>query len=116
LTRKDKILLNKLSKYIDETETPILCEFCAENKILEDYFYLHEDEAEAKRILKLLEQKKRASLERKIYEGKLNATVGTHLIKSWHEKNPEKITEAESTSKTKFKKYRVKDKDSYTCY
>jgi hypothetical protein len=74
-----------LIEYIEETEIPILSEYCAYIGVYEDIFKKHCDDEKTQFLLKILENKKRAALERKIYSGELNATIGGQLLKRWNE-------------------------------
>jgi len=85
-----KIFKNELAaalmKYIQETEVPILSEFCVQCSIYESAVKGLCSESELLRFaVNSLENKKRAALERKIYSQELNATIGAHLLKRWHE-------------------------------
>jgi len=80
------LIISELTPYIDETEIPILGEFCAAKKYVEDLvIVLGAKDRHLGLILRILESKKRSSLERRIYEGELNATIGAHLLKTWRE-------------------------------
>jgi hypothetical protein len=77
--------------YISKTEIPILAEYAADVGVPEYYLRsLAAVEVEFEYALKILETKKRAALERKIYSGELNATIGTHVLKMWREEPPPK--------------------------
>jgi hypothetical protein len=75
-----------LLAYTRSTEIPILSEYCADNDLYEEYLLnLATDSLTLMGAVKLLETKKRAALERKIYNAELNATIGAHLLKLWRE-------------------------------
>jgi len=79
-------LHSKLREYVFVTEVPILAEFCAESNMYEEFILkLAQDDMMLLLIIKILENKKRAALERKIYAQELNATIGAHLLKTWRE-------------------------------
>jgi len=89
-----KTLNMLLLAYINETEVPILSEFCALLNLWEEYIFDLADKSNIiNATIKVLENKKRSALERKIYTGELNATIGGNLLKSWRE--AEKIQEDE---------------------
>jgi len=80
-------MLKNLLEYTENTEIPIMTEFYAKNNIFRENLTM----GIAKMLIKLCEQKKRAALERKIYSGELNATIGVQLLKQWREdENPKK--------------------------
>jgi hypothetical protein len=80
------ILTNLLTDYIKKTDIPILSEFCAELDIYEEALLMFcSDSKELRMMIKILENKKRAALERKIYTQELNATIGANLLKTWRE-------------------------------
>jgi hypothetical protein len=88
-TKLEDVAINLLS-YIQDTEVPILSEYCASISIYEEVLQLLANNSEPlKTVLKILENKKRAALERKIYTAELNATIGAHLLKIWHESKPD---------------------------
>jgi len=96
-TVSGEVYPDSLLGYIDKTDLPILEEFCVQQKIsLEEFLESANDKI--RELLKLLETKKRATLERMIYSGQLNATIGAHLIKYWRECESR---EAETVSKIK---------------
>jgi len=77
---------SELEIYFTETEVPIFQEFCT----LYGYptaFVLNiaEKNVRLKVLLDMMATKKRAALERKIYNSELNATIGSQLMKSWRE-------------------------------
>jgi hypothetical protein len=75
-----------LMSYINKTDVPILAEYCAENKVYEDFILKHAKESlELQTAVAILETKKRGTLERMIYTSEINATIGGQLIKSWRE-------------------------------
>ena len=83
--RKQCIAVDLL-EYVKKTEIPILSEYCAENDLYEEYLLQYSSDSPAlQTIIRILENKKRAALERKIYSAELNATIGAHLMKTWHE-------------------------------
>jgi len=86
-------IIASLREYIINTDLPILREFCAENNYPEENIISLAAENRLIGIfLNLMETKKRAKLERMIYNGELNATIGLHLLKSWGEvKLPDKL-------------------------
>ena len=80
------MIAEQLNEYINKTEIPILSEFCSEYGYFEDLITSAAASDDAIKImLKLFEAKKRGKLERMIYTGELNATIGAHLMKSWKE-------------------------------
>ena len=89
------MIAKQLNEYIAETEIPILSEFCSKYGYFEDLITAAASDDTIKIMLKLLEAKKRGRLERMIYTGELNATIGAHLIKSWKEFEPPKEEEPE---------------------
>lgn len=85
-----KYIALELMTYIQATETPILSEFCAQNYIYQEFLLkLAQEDPNIKTCVQILETKKRAALERKIYTQELNATIGGQLLKSWREIVPE---------------------------
>jgi hypothetical protein len=77
---------SEMGKYVSETQTPLLSEFCANYGYLDEIVKgLSRQDERLRLTLMALEGKKRSSLERRIYEGELNATIGAHLLKSWRE-------------------------------
>jgi hypothetical protein len=76
----------QLELYFTETEVPIFEEFCTlfgypTNFVLN----ISEENVRLKVLLDMMKTKKRASLERKIYNSEINATIGAQLMKSWRE-------------------------------
>ena len=79
-----KPVIEKLDAYISATDIPILGEFCY--KIgLDEALLTKIKDTELKNLLTRLENKKKAALERRIYDAELNATIGSHLLKTWRE-------------------------------
>jgi hypothetical protein len=84
------MLVIAMVSYIEKTEIPIIAEFCAELYIFEEFLLTEAAKSQTlQRTIKLLENKKRAALERKIYTSELNATIGANLLKTWREEKPE---------------------------
>ena len=83
---KGQCVASVLLDYVKKTEIPILSEFCVQNDLYEEFLLQYSNDSSYLRTAILfLENKKRASLERKIYSGELNATIGAHLMKTWRE-------------------------------
>ena len=81
-----KAIAVTLTEYISKTELPILSEFCVEYDLYEELIIaMCPESKEIYHAIKILENKKRAALERKIYTSELNATIGAHLMKNWAE-------------------------------
>ena len=77
---------NSLTEYVKETDVPILAEYAANTGLYEELILQFAFQSqEISFAIKLLENKKRAALERRIYEAELNATIGSQLLKSWRE-------------------------------
>jgi len=75
-----------LMEYTKQTDVPILAEYCAKNELYEDFLLNLASKSKKLSIsVKILQNKKRAALERKIYTAELNATIGVHLLKQWSE-------------------------------
>jgi len=89
-----------LMAYTNQTETPILSEYCAEVLLYEEFILsMAANSGEIELAVKILENKKRASLERKIYTQELNATIGANLLKSWREEiTPEQAPKLRSAT------------------
>ena len=81
--------------YVKNTEIPLLAEYAAQNDLHELYFQqLAAADELLDAALRILETKKRAALERSLYSGELNATVGVHLIKGGASNRPRRRREA----------------------
>jgi hypothetical protein len=77
----------KLDEYIKATEIPILGEFSVSIGFSEWRIKAEAEESKyLQYLVSYLESKKKAALERKIYNGELNATIGANLLKTWREK------------------------------
>jgi hypothetical protein len=85
MTQEQIELINQLKDiqtYLNETKVPILGEFCIKYDYSEEEF----DNDETLAIIKkMFERRKRVALERMIYSGELNATIGALLLKKWQE-------------------------------
>jgi hypothetical protein len=79
-------ILAELIGYTKKTEIPIFEEFCAELGVIPE-FIINIDNDSIRTAIKILENKKKATLERKIYDAQLNATIGANLLKSWREES-----------------------------
>lgn len=86
--RMSGIVGGELSEYLAKTEIPILQEFCSQYGYTEEKINEKRSEPIIKELLERLETKKRGALERMIYSGELNATIGAHLLKAWRELPP----------------------------
>lgn len=75
---KRKSLLKSLKKYIDETEIPILNEFCYKNNVLRENLYLWE---EFTYTIKNLMYKKQVVLEQKGLKGEINTAMAIFSLK-----------------------------------
>jgi hypothetical protein len=76
--------------YITETDLPIAEEYFVRygiNAQMADYM-TSENKLFAM-CVELLETKRRAALERMIFSGELNATIGSQMLKSWREEEKE---------------------------
>lgn len=77
----DKIksqLLEKLEKYIDETNVPIIAEFCTIHKVRKQRLYEWEEFTD---MLGLCTQKKEANLEKLALAGKINTSMAIFSLK-----------------------------------
>jgi len=76
----------KIIAYTSETDIPIFGEFCYKNGYYEHILQMLRSKVAAlDAAIKDLEIKKKCTLERMIYAGELNATIGVHLFKAWRE-------------------------------
>ena len=85
-------LAKSMVEYTKETEIPILSEFAALEGLCEEIIiYNCSHSKEINEAVKTLETKKRGTLERKIYAGTINATIGVNLLKIFHEERLERM-------------------------
>jgi hypothetical protein len=67
-----------------------------------------------KMLLQLLETKKRGRLERMIYAGELNATIGVHLMKGWREAVIPQLVKYRSTTLSELDELELTDEQIKT--
>lgn len=75
---KNKEILGKLEKYIEQTDIPILAEFCYLNDIRRTFLY--ENQLMSNAIKKLIE-KKESQLERKALNKEIDKTMAIFSLK-----------------------------------
>lgn len=82
---KVKEIIEKLEKYIEENEIPILVEFCVQNRIERDAFYEYE---ELSTVRNRCLWKKEAAIERKGLNNEINVNMGKFSLSQmgWYEK------------------------------
>lgn len=81
-----EVVAAELLAYAAGEDVPIIAEFCARLVISEKILLaLATQSATLATALDVVDTKKRASLERRIYSTELNATIGANLLKSWRE-------------------------------
>ena len=80
----DKELIKELELYIEATEIPILHEFCVRVGLRDPFSDIYmRDNKELKKLYDVAKTKKRAALERKIYNNEMNATISVAILKSY---------------------------------
>ena len=90
---RDK-LVELLNKYTDETEVPIVAEFCYQSGIVRQYLYeMSNSHKELSDAIKRCTEKKEAQLEKKALFGEVNPTMAIFSLKQlgWKDKNETKI-------------------------
>lgn len=79
-------IIVSLRDYLTNTDLPILAEYCANhNYPVKNVLAAAAENKIIDMFITLIETKKRAALERMIYTGQLNATIGLHLLKTWQD-------------------------------
>lgn len=86
-------LANRCIKYTEETEIPILAEFCYENGILREQIYeLAKKSDILSYAIKSIMNKKQTQLEKKALNGEINTTMAVFSLKQmgWSDKVEQK--------------------------
>lgn len=89
-------IAQKLIDYINETDIPVIAEFCYKNGIRRDYLYeMGSDDEELSNAIKMCIEKKEAQLELKSLRGEVNPTQAIFSLKQigWRDRQ-----EVESTN------------------
>lgn len=84
-------LIEKFTEYINNTEIPIIVDFCSKNGILRDELYYY---PEFSTLIKACVEKKEAALEMKALDGSINTTMAIFSLKQigWSDKRIQEIT------------------------
>jgi len=84
-------LIEKFTEYINNTDIPIIVDFCSKNGILRDELYYY---PEFSTLIKACVEKKEAALEMKALDGSINTTMAIFSLKQigWSDKRIQEIT------------------------
>ena len=84
-------LIDKFTEYINNTDIPIIVDFCSKNGILRDELYYY---PEFSTLIKACVEKKEAALEMKALDGSINTTMAIFSLKQigWSDKRIQEIT------------------------